>query len=185
MPMSQQTFLKVPFVWEEPKPLIEISPRLTFEPVKALQDDRFISTVARVMAESVDASDRQRAAEPDFHAAVEMFLNSASEDFSYQDEWWQFGINEAGEIVGFVLPVIFAGCAKADLEEGTIYYMGVVPEYRGLGFGNDLLSRGTRILQEVGVWQVFCDTAVDNVRMISAFKQVGYRQYSEPWERPI
>jgi hypothetical protein len=98
--MSQRTYLKVPFVWEEPKTRIEVSPRLTFEPVKATQDDRLISTVARVMAESVDASDRRRAAELDLHAAVEVFLNSTSEDFSYQDEWWQFGINEKGDIVG-------------------------------------------------------------------------------------
>lgn len=80
---------------------------------------------------------------------------------------------------------MFNVCAKGDLEEGTLYYLGVVPEYRGLGFANDLLSQGTRILQEIGVWRIFCDTAVVNVRMISAFKQVGYRQYSESWERPV
>ncbi|MBW4646841.1 MAG: GNAT family N-acetyltransferase [Goleter apudmare HA4340-LM2] len=142
------------------------------------------STVTRVMSESIDASDRQRVSKHDPYKAAEMFLNSAR-DFAYQDNWWQFGINEKGEIVGFVLPVVFSGCAKEGLEEGTIYYMGVLPEYRGLGLANDLLSKGTQILQEVGVWRVFCDTAVDNVRMISAFKRVGYRQYSEPWERPV
>ena len=183
-PMSQQTFLKVPFVWEESEALIEVSSRLTFETVKAM-DNQFISTVTRVMTESVDASDRRRTSEHGPHKATEMFLNSAREDFAYQDEWWQFGINEKGEIVGFVLPVIFPGCAKKGLEEGTIYYMGVLPEYRGLGLANDLLSKGTQILQEVGVWRVFCDTAVDNVRMIAAFKRFGYRQYSEPWERPV
>jgi ribosomal protein S18 acetylase RimI-like enzyme len=182
--MSQQTFLKVPYVWEEPKPLIEVSSRLTFVPVKAV-DDRLISTVMQVIAESVDASDRRRALEPDPHKAAELFLNSAREDFAYQDDWWQFGINEKGEIVGFVLPVIYPGFAKEGLEEGTIYYIGILPEYRGLGFANDLLSKGTKILQEVGVWRVFCDTAVDNVRMISAFKRVGYRQYSEPYEHPV
>jgi hypothetical protein len=40
-------------------------------------------------------------------------------------------------------------------------------------------------LQEVGVWRVFCDTAVNNVGMISTFQRVGYRQYSEPYERPV
>lgn len=93
--------------------------------------------------------------------------------------------NGKGDIVGFVLPVIFAGCAKGSLEEGTIYYIGVVPEHQGLGFANDLLSKGTRTLQEVGVWQVFCDTAANNLPMISTFKRVGYRQYGEPWERPV
>jgi ribosomal protein S18 acetylase RimI-like enzyme len=182
--MNQQTFLKVPFVWEEPERLIEVSSRLTFEPVKAI-DDQLISTVTRVMAESADASDRRRALEHDPHKATEIFLNSAREDFAYQDDWWQFGINEKGEIVGVVLPVIFPACAKDGLEEGTIYYLGVLPEYRGLGLANDLLFKGTQILQEVGVWRIFCDTAMDSVRMISAFKRVGYQQYSEPWERPV
>jgi ribosomal protein S18 acetylase RimI-like enzyme len=182
--MSQQTFLKVPFVWEEPKPLIEVSPRLTFEPVKARQDNQLISVVTSVMALSLDASDQKRV-EDDPHTAAEGFLDSAREDFSYQPEWWQFGINENGDIIGFVLPVIFNGGAKEGLEEGTIYYLGVLPEYRGLGFATDLLAQGTRTLQEIGVWQVFCDTAIANEPMISAFKRVGYRQYSEPWERPV
>jgi len=183
--MSQPTFLKVPFVWEEPKPLVEVPPRLTFEPVQARYGDRLVSVVARIMALSVDASDQKRAAGHDLHVAVDIFLNSARDDFSYQNDWWQFGINDSGDIVGVVLPVTFNGCAKGDLEEGTLYYLGVVPEYRGLGFANDLLLQGTRILQKVGVWRIFCDTAVVNARMISAFKQVGYRQYGEPWERPV
>lgn len=58
--MSQQIYLKVPFVWEEPKPRIEISHRLTFEPVKAMRDNQLISAIARVMAESLDASDQKR-----------------------------------------------------------------------------------------------------------------------------
>jgi hypothetical protein len=37
-PMSQQTYLKVPFVWEEPQPLIDVPSRLTFESVKAVDD---------------------------------------------------------------------------------------------------------------------------------------------------
>jgi ribosomal protein S18 acetylase RimI-like enzyme len=183
--MSQQTFLKVPFVWEEPQPLVKVSPRLTFEPVKAKHGNELISVVTRIMAASMDASDQRRALENDPHATVEMFLASAKDDFSYQDDWWQFGINDSGDIVGVVLPVTFNGCAKGDLEEGTLYYMGVVPEYRGCGFANDLLSQGTRILQEIGVWRIFCDTAVVNVHMISAFKRVGYRQYGEPWKRPV
>jgi len=183
--MSQQTVLKVPFVWEEPKPLIEVSPRLTFKPVKAKHDNQLVSVVARVMVSSLDASDQRRASEDDPQAAMEMFLNSARDDFSFQDDWWQIGINGTGDIVGIVLPVTFNGCAKDGLEEGTIYYIGVVPEYRGLGFANDLLSQGTRILQEIGVWRIFCDTAVNNLPMISTFKRVGYQQYGEPWESPV
>lgn len=182
--MSQQTFLKVPFVWEKSEALIEVPSQLDFEPVEAI-DNRLISSVTQVMAESVDASDRHRASEHDPCKATETFLNSAKEDFAYQNQWWQFGINETGKIVGFVLPVIFPGCAKAGLEEGTIYYIGVLPEYRGLGLAKKILFKGTQILQEVGVWRIFCDTAAHNVRMMAAFKRVGYRQYGKPPERPV
>ncbi|MDZ8263381.1 hypothetical protein [Nostoc sp. ChiQUE01b] len=36
--MNQQTYFKVPFVWEEPKPLIEVSGRLAFKPVRTIED---------------------------------------------------------------------------------------------------------------------------------------------------
>ncbi|MBH8553214.1 GNAT family N-acetyltransferase [Nostocaceae cyanobacterium CENA357] len=183
--MSQQTYLKVPFVWEEPKPLIEVPQRLTFKSVNTMPDNPLIKVVACVMTSSMDASHQKQVSEHEPYEAAEKLLNSANDGFSYQDDWWQFGINENGDIVGFVLPVIFEECTKEGLEEGTIYDIGVLPEYRGLGFANDLLSQGTRILQNVRVWRIFCDTSVSNVRMISAFKRVGYRQYSEPYERPI
>ena len=74
---------------------------------------------------------------------------------------------------------------KDGLEEGTIYYIGVLPEYRGLGFASDFLSKGTHTLQTVGIWRVCCDTDANNVPMISAFQRVGYKQYGEPWKRPL
>lgn len=181
--MSQQTYLKVPFVWEEPKPMIEVPSRLKFEPVKALSDEVLISTLAQLMSSSIDASNQKAVLERGARQAAEQFLEASTDDFSYRDDWWQFGFNNNEEIVGLVLPVVYKGCAKDGLEEGTIYYIGVLPKYRGLGFANDLLFKGTRVLQDVGVWRVFCDTDVKNVPMISVFRRVGYRQYSEPWER--
>lgn len=86
--MSQQTFLKVPFVWEKSEALIEVPSQLDFEPVEAI-DNRLISSVTQVMAESVDASDRHRASEHDPCKATETFLNSAKEDFAYQNQMKQ------------------------------------------------------------------------------------------------
>ncbi|VEP12355.1 Acetyltransferase (fragment) [Hyella patelloides LEGE 07179] len=48
-----------------------------------------------------------------------------------------------------------------------------------------MLLKGTRVLQDVGVWRVFCDTDANNIPMISTFKRVGYQQYSESWQRPL
>jgi hypothetical protein len=41
--MIQQLYLKVSFVWETPKPLIEVPRQLTFEPVNAMHDNLLIS----------------------------------------------------------------------------------------------------------------------------------------------
>lgn len=183
--MNQQTYIKIPFVWEEPKLLIEVPSRLRFESLKAVSNEMLISVLACVMDSSTDASDRKDVSEHGSRQAAERFLAESKDGLSYRDEWWQFGINSNDKIVGFVFPVVYKGCAKDGLEEGTIYYIGVLPEYRGLGFANDLLSKGTQVLQEIGVWRVFCDTDVNNAPMISVFQRVGYRQYSEPWERPL
>lgn len=183
--MNQQIYLKVPFVWEEPKPLIEAPSRLRFKSLEAVSNEVLISALAHVMDSSIDASDQNDVLQRGSRQAAEKFLAESRDGFSYQDEWWQFGVNSNDEIVGFVFPVVYKGGTKDGLEEGTIYYIGVLPEYRGLGFGNDLLSKGTRLLQEIGVWRVFCDVAVNNAPMISVFQRVGYRQHSEPWKRPL
>lgn len=46
--MSQQTYLKVPFVWEEPRRLVEVPLQLKFEPVQAVSREVLISALARV-----------------------------------------------------------------------------------------------------------------------------------------
>lgn len=183
--MSQQTYLKVPFVWNEPKPLIEVPSRLKFKTLSDLSNEAVLLALACVMESSIDASDQKKVSEYGSRKAAEQFLAKSRDGFLYQDEWWQFGLNSSEEVVGFVLPVIYEDCAKDGLEEGTIYYVGVLPEYRGLGFANDLLSKGTQTLQTVGIWRVFGDTDVNNIPMISAFQRVGYKQHREPWERPL
>lgn len=183
--MSQQTYLKVPFVWEEPKPSIEVPSRLEFKAARKLSDEVLLSTVAQVMESSIDARVQKQVVERGSRQAAEQFLSESKDGFLYQNEWWQIGVSSDDRVVGFVFPVIYQGCAKDGLEEATIYYIGVLPEHRGQGFATDLLLKGTRVLQDVGVWRVFCDTDVNNIPMISTFERVGYQQYSEPWQRPL
>lgn len=58
--------------------------------------------------------------------------------------------------------------------------MEVLPERRGNGYAYDLLCQCTRIMQEVGVWRIYCDTDVLNTPMIATFKRAGYQQEGEP-----
>ena len=183
--MSKASYWKQPFVWEEPRPPIQVPERLAYKAVPTLEDGVFISLVAQVIEQSLDASDPKKVSEYGTAQAAEKFIAEAKDGFAYQDDWWKVGINSVGAIVGFVLPVIYEGYSKDGLEEATIYYIGVLPQYRRQGFAIDLLLTGTKTLQEVGVWRVFCDTDVNNAPMISTFEKVGYRRYSDPYERSL
>lgn len=183
--MSEIVYRKVPFVWEEPQPIATVPSRLKFIPASAIEPTVLLSVVADVMANSIDAGDRSQVAQHGFEQAAKQFLEQSKDGFFYQNDWWQVGIDRHEKIVGFVFPAAFAGCTKNNLEEGTIYYIGILPEHRVFGFAQDLLLQGTQTLQKIGVWRIFCDTDVNNLPMISTFQRVGYQQYSEPYDRPL
>ena len=73
-----------------------------------------------------------------------------------------------------MLPVVFTGCARDGLDEGTIYHIVVAPEHRGRGLGRLLLGRATDTLLAHGVWQISTDTAAENTPMIRAFTSAGH-----------
>ena len=81
--MSQPTYLKIPFVWEEPRPLVEVPSRLEFATVETSGYEVLLATVAEVMEASLDASDRKQVAEQGSRQAAEAFLANAQDGFSY------------------------------------------------------------------------------------------------------
>jgi ribosomal protein S18 acetylase RimI-like enzyme len=176
---------KIPFVWEEPQPLIRVPKRLEFRSFDNVGKAAFTDAVRRAIIGSLDLSDQKAVIKLGAARAADKYVAAIADDFDYRSEWWQLGFDEAGKLAGFIQPVIYRGCAKNGLEEGTIYYIGVVPEQRGKRYINDLLCKATRILQEVGVWRIFCDTYVLNTPMIKAFKEVGYRQFGPAKRRPL
>ncbi|MDF5723365.1 MAG: hypothetical protein PUP91_23415 [Rhizonema sp. PD37] len=59
--------------------------------------------------------------------------------FKYKPEWWQLAYTQDGSLVGLIMPV------ENDIGP-TIGYIGVISEYRGQGYVNDLLAQGTLTL---------------------------------------
>ena len=167
-------YQKKVFVWNEPKPLLTVPSRLQFRPVTEPDRPLLLELLESAMAASLDRHDQEAAARVGGVAAARKFLEEVDEHFGYHLEWWQFGANEADEIVGFSLPVIYPGEQRNGFEEATLYYIGVLPEHRGHGYGFDLLCQATRLMQQVGVWRIYCDTDVLNVPMIKAFERAGY-----------
>jgi GNAT superfamily N-acetyltransferase len=102
-------------------------------------------------------------------------LEEAQEGKIYRCErtWWPVLVVD-GASAGLVLPVVFTGCARGALDEGTIYHVAVVPEQRSRGFGRLLLGRAADTLLGHGVWRICCDTAGENTPMIRLFEELGW-----------
>lgn len=61
--------------------------------------------------------------------------------------------------------------------EGEIEYLGVLPEYRGKGLGQALLSLGVRALAAKGYENIHLAVNVRNERALGIYKQVGFREW--------
>ena len=169
-----EPYRKTVFVWNEPKPVISVPERLHFWSVREATLPLLHDLVEVAMANSLDRHDQKSVAEYGAAAVAKRFLADVDDYFGYQMAWWQFAANEKQELVGFLLPVIYPGEQRSGLEEATLYYIGVLPEHRGHGYGYDLLCQATRTMQQAGVWRIYCDTDIENIPMIKAFQRAGY-----------
>jgi ribosomal protein S18 acetylase RimI-like enzyme len=142
---------------------------------RADDEDELVTLMARVLAASVDR--RHEALVRDFgsRAVAVAMVEDALSGHTYQGDptWWSV-IDVDGVPSGFVLPVVFKGCDHDELDEGTIYHIGVVPEHRGHSLGHLLLGRATDFLLDRGVWQIAADTAAENAPMIHLFERQGW-----------
>jgi GNAT superfamily N-acetyltransferase len=164
---------RTPFVWNEPKPSIIVPNRLNFRPLEE-EDTEFLRAIRLCLSESLDRYDQARLKELGAVELARQCFEEVESDFDYRRQWWHLAYTKSGSLLGFIQPVIYRGCCKGNLEEGTIYHMGVIPMYRGHGYGRDLLCKATAVLQEVGVWRIFADADTLNVPMLKTFAAVGY-----------
>lgn len=128
-----------------------------------------------MVVDSLDREDKKHITPKNHLELVENIFNVDEGYFQYEKEWWELAYYN-GEIVGLIQPVVFKGCEKNGLMEGTVHYIGIIPKFRGKGFINDLLLRATRVLQDIGVWRIFSDTDVENIPMRNAFEKAGYEK---------
>lgn len=176
-------YWKTPFYWEAGCPLPPLAATLSFE---AASDETLRPVIGAVMATSMDDSDRYNVPRVGIEAAVQEVYELLPQYFERQAGWWRIGKDDRGQPVGFVLPVIFKEqrSRKDGRPEGTILYMGVLPEFRGRGYGLELVHEATRVFLSAGCWRIFCDTGTDNAPMIRAFRLAGYVEGTR-WQRPL
>jgi RimJ/RimL family protein N-acetyltransferase len=74
--------------------------------------------------------------------------------------------------------VVFAQRYDDKPEEGSVFFIGVVPEFRGLGFGTVLHAKGLAMLSAIGVKEYVGSTDVQNEAMTRTFATNGCRLYA-------
>ena len=176
-------YWKTPFIWEPGCPEPASTTSLRFE---AADPDWLQDAMARVMSDSLDESDQFAVKQLGAQQAAQELLAIPTDYFEVPAAWWQTAFDREGNAIGFVLPVTFVDQSRwrSGLPQGTIYYMGVLPQYRSHGFGQELLDQATRTFIQAKCWRIFCDTGTSNLPMVGAFRKAGYKELP-PWQRAL
>jgi len=176
-------FWKTPFIWEPgcTEPPADASLNFISAPQAWL-----VSAIGQVMSASLDESDHHAVQVLGAEGAAEDLLSSWPTYFENPPGWWRVAEDARGRMVGFVLPVLFKDRAewKEGKPQGTIFYMGVLPQFRGRRYAKALVDEATRIFNGAECWRIFCDASSRNTPMLQAFQQAGYVARS-PWQRPV
>jgi RimJ/RimL family protein N-acetyltransferase len=163
--------------WEAGGPVPPPSVRLRFRPVAGR--DELIGLMTAVLAGTLDAHSLRelRRMTPAEQAAFQ--YDDEFEGYDTPRDWWRVAESPDGSSVGFVIPA-------RNAYNPIIAYIGVLPSFRGLGYINDILGEGTRILAAEGAPRIRASTDVGNVPMARAFARAGYatfeRQLDLVWD---
>jgi ribosomal protein S18 acetylase RimI-like enzyme len=74
--------------------------------------------------------------------------------------------------------IIFAQRYDDKMEEGSLFFIGVLPPFRGQGLGKVLHAKGLEMLASIGVKEYVGSTDVQNEAMIRTFAANGCRLYA-------
>ncbi|MFC5829920.1 GNAT family N-acetyltransferase [Nonomuraea insulae] len=149
-------------------PVPEASERLVFR--GEADDEAFVAAFMRVAAGTLDFHTRQALAtmDPEEQAREDVRDNASMRG---ERAWWRLAYDKGGDLVGVALP-------SANDGGPVVGYLGVVPEWRGHRYVDDLLAEITRFHALRGVRRIVADTDSGNVPMARAFERAGYRNFA-------
>ncbi len=83
-------------------------------------------------------------------------------------------------ILMFIAEVDNKVMGKVNIEiregQGGIYGLGVIPEYRGRGYGREILTKAVKILQEKGAKDVMLQVEAKNKNALNLYKSCGFEE---------
>ncbi|SPL88762.1 unnamed protein product [[Actinomadura] parvosata subsp. kistnae] len=130
-------------------------------------DEEFLTVFKRIAEGSLDAQTRT-------NLAVKGVDATAREEMDFylrapgKREWWRIAYTPEGQVAGMAIP-------SATPYNVNVGYLGVVPEFRGRGYVDEILAEITRIHAANGEPRITATTDMGNAPMAAAFRRAGYR----------
>ena len=100
---------------------------------------------------------------------IEQVMESLENELGSEWRTYCYVFQYSGEPVGLSIPIIEQGT----VDEGRLFYFGVVPEWRGKGYGSALHRISLNLLREIGATTYVGSTDEANRHMIRIFEQNG------------
>ncbi|MEU8087227.1 GNAT family N-acetyltransferase [Micromonospora sp. NPDC049101] len=130
-------------------------------------DEEFLGLFRRIAEGSLDAQTRADLAAKGVDATareeMDFYLRAPG-----KREWWRIAYTREGEVAGMAIP-------SATPYNVNVGYLGVVPEFRGRGYVDEVLAEITRLHATNGESRITATTDMGNAPMAAAFARAGYR----------
>ena len=162
------------FEWREgERPFV--NDRLTFRTLGEVGEEAFVDAMTMVSEGTLDREIRDESERLGPRQAARSFFEDAQR-VKHDNSWWRLAYTAEGDLVGLVMPAEPPNFL-------TIFYVGVVPRMRGLGYVDDLLAAGTATLLDAREWDGYekplrADTDVSNAPMAAAFERAGWARFA-------
>lgn len=150
--------------------------RLSFRTLEEVGEDAFVDAMRRVSEGTLDREIREERERLGPQGAARDFFEDARR-VKHEPSWWRLAYDRpGGDLAGLVMPAEPPGFL-------TVFYVGVVPEMRGRGYVDDLLTAGTVTLlgaRAAGGAEkpLRADTDVANAPMAAAFERAGWARFA-------
>jgi hypothetical protein len=143
------------------------SGRLRYEPARDQAEDRLVELFAAVGDHEMRDKRERYGREGEARRRLELALGYRGEY-----DWFAVGVNNADELVGYVVS------ARVNGDRPILAEIGISGLHRGRRYVDDLLAHGTRILTDDGAERIRSDTDQGNWPMRAAFKRGNYREFA-------
>jgi RimJ/RimL family protein N-acetyltransferase len=156
------------YVWQDSGAAVRVRVRLKFRPMSDVGEYSFEQAIGQVTVGTLDRQDRVRVRKSGAAETARWYMRVLKEE-GFKPAEWLLGYLADGRLCGLVVP------KRSNDREGTIDYIGVVPELRGSGYGFDLLVKGTALLQQNGSKTVVAETDSENLPFLAELERAGYK----------